>query len=62
VPVISHIDIQCLHCTQWSPSPIEVPETEALRDACLFHVVIQCPYCCRLTPYTEGTVRLKLAV
>jgi hypothetical protein len=53
------IEIRCLHCRSWFPSPIFLGDSESFDSSQLFANLAQCPHCLRMTGCNKENFRAR---
>jgi DNA-directed RNA polymerase subunit RPC12/RpoP len=56
---VSSIEIRCLHCGKWFPSPIFFGDSESFDTSTLIGNQAQCPHCGRMTGCNKENIRLR---
>jgi len=56
---VESIDVRCLNCRKWFPSPIFISPWNSLAEATLFGNLAQCPHCREMTPCNKENYRVR---
>lgn len=53
------IDVRCLHCRSWFPSPIVLGDSKTFDSSTLFNNLTRCPHCRQWTGCDKENFRVR---
>ena len=54
---IRRVEVQCVHCKTWFPSPIQIGDTDSFDTSTIEGNIVQCPNCHKLSPCNKENMR-----